>query len=175
MDNREVIFTRWTANGCREEDSIFVVYGCEILHLTFHAAAPAEGRQSEPFPLEEIVGSRQGNSRAGGSEGCVAHDIALELLDKRDSRVLASSAVGTKFILGFRFKGYPKALNADWVAIIVESDTRDPDARKISRRHQPREEVELAVRSARTARIENAACLLSIESASQRVPTTATE
>ena len=157
MDNREVIFTGRAANGCGKEDGIFVVYGREIIHLTFHAVALAEGRKSEPFPMEEILGSRQGDSRAGGSEGCVAHDIAVELVDKRNSRVLASSTVGTKFILGFRFKGYAETLNAGWIAIIVESDARDPNARKISRRHQPREQVKLAVRSARTAGIENAA------------------
>ena len=27
MNNREVIFTRRAANGCREEDRVFVVYG----------------------------------------------------------------------------------------------------------------------------------------------------
>jgi hypothetical protein len=162
MNNREVIFIRRAANGCREEDRIFVVYGSEIIRVTFQAVALAKGRKSEPFPMEEIIRSREGNSRAGGSEGSVAHDIALELFHKRDSWVFASSTVGTEFIFGFGFKGYAETLSANGVAITIELDTRNANAREISLRHQPREQIQLPVRSADATRIENATCLVRI-------------
>jgi hypothetical protein len=80
----------------------------------------------------------------------------MERLNKRDTRILAASAaVGSPFIIGFRFQCDAKPLRARRIAGFIEPHSRYPDARVISLRNQPREEVEFAIGTARDSRIQN--------------------
>ena len=103
MDNCEGVFTSGTTNRFWKDDSVFVVYRCEITRMAFQAVARMECRKSEPFPMEQIVGGRKGDARAVATECRVGHHVALKLFHKRDARVFASTAAGMQLVFGLRF------------------------------------------------------------------------
>ena len=138
MDHGEGVFTVGTANRFWEEDSVFVVNHCEVERMAFEAVARKECRQSEPFPMEQIVGGRKGDARAVASEGRVGHHVVLKLFDKSDARVFASAAAGMQLVVCLWFECYANTLNANRIALVVELHTRDANARKIAPRNEAR-------------------------------------
>ena len=148
MDHCEGVFTSGTANRFWKDDSVFVVYRCEVKRMAFEAVAREECRQSEPFPIEQIVGGRKGDARAVAPEGRVGHHVALKLFDKSDARVFASAAAWMQLVVCFRFECYANTLNANRIALVVELHTRDANARKIALPNEARKKVKLPVRTA---------------------------
>jgi hypothetical protein len=84
-------------------------------------------------------------------------------LDESDTRVLASTATaGPPLIIGLRLERDPQALNAGRISCFIEPHSGNSDARVIASRHQPREDVELAIRTTSGRRIQDALDLLGI-------------
>jgi hypothetical protein len=95
--------------------------------------------------------------------GRISHDVSPERLHEGDPRILATAAAtGTPLIIGLRFQCDTKPLNIRWVASLIELHASNADARIISLCDQPREEIELAVWTARGRRIQDALDLMGI-------------
>jgi hypothetical protein len=149
MDHGEGIFALGIANRFRKKDSIFVIDQCKVTSVAFQAIARQECGESEPLPMEQVLGGGKGDARAIWPEGSVSHHVAAKLFDEGDAWILASAATGTQLVLGLWLEGYSYALNADRIAVIVKLDASDANARKIPRRDKARKEVEMSIGTAR--------------------------
>src|SRR5580692_7260017 len=145
-------------NGDRKEAGVFIVHVAEI-----DALAVAKCREPQALPAEEILRDSQGDSWASRRKRRVAHDVSLARFQECDSRIFATTAdIGLLFIIGFRLQRDAEALDGYWVSGVIESHSRNTDARVVSLRHQPRKEIERAVRAASGSWIQDPFDLLRI-------------
>jgi hypothetical protein len=148
----------WIRNGNREYAGVLVVDIIEV-----DAVIWAEPREPKATPVEQVVRYSERNSRTLARKRCVSHHIAIERLDKRYTRILTTtSAVGLSLVVGLWFQGNADSFDPHWVTSLIKPNSRYTDPRIIASRNQPREEVELTIRTPGRSGIQDSPSLKSI-------------
>ena len=113
--------------------------------------------------MKQILRYGQGDPWADGRKRRVSHHVALEWLNKRDTRILAATAaVGLPLIIGFRLQCDAEPLDSGRIAGLIKQNSCNTDARVIALRDEPWKQVKLAIRAANGSRIQDAFDLLGI-------------
>ena len=111
-------------NGDGEDAGVLVVHVGEI-----NALKGFKGRQPDPFPMEQILRHRQGNSRSIRRKRRVSHDVMLERLDKGNPGILAAAAsVRPPLVISFRLQRNAETFDSGRVAGFVEFYAGNADA-----------------------------------------------
>src|SRR5271154_3039110 len=116
----------------------------------------SEGSQPQKLPVEQVIRRVQSDAWTSRRIGRVGHDVTLERFDEGDTRILAApAAVGAPLVLRFWLQGGAEPLDGRWIAGCIELYSRNPYARVIPLGNQPREKVELTIRTTSGGRVQD--------------------
>ena len=141
-----------------KEAGVLVVHMDEI-----DALVRSKGREPESLPMEQILRNGEGDPWANGRKRRIGHYVALKRFDERDARILAASAaMGRPLVIGFWFERDAQALDAAWIAGLVEFDAGDTYPGKIPLGDEPWKQVEMSVAATHSGRVQDAFDLLRV-------------
>ncbi|MGB8660129.1 MAG: hypothetical protein WCD34_06885 [Candidatus Acidiferrum sp.] len=149
VENCHFKLSRWIWDDNGEETGVFVIHVAKC-------NAPIWSKSGEPqtLPVEEVCRQSQGDAWSLGRKRCVSHDVALERFHESDTWIFAApTAIGSPLIIGFRLKRDAEPLDACGIACFIELHSRNADARVISLRNHPWEEIERTIGASNGSRI----------------------
>ena len=116
----------------------------------------SEGRQPQTLPVEQVLRRGEGDAWTSRRIGRVGHDVTPERFDEGDTRILAApAAVGSSLVLSFWLQRDAEPLDGGRIAGCIELYSRNPYARVISLGNQPREKIQLTIRTTSGGRVQD--------------------
>jgi hypothetical protein len=113
--------------------------------------------------MEQIFRDGEGDPWANGRKRRIGHYVVLKWFDERHARILtASAAMRRPLIIDFWFERDAQALDAAWVAGLVEFDAGDTYPGKIPLGDKPWKQVETPVAATHSGRVQDAFDLLRV-------------
>ncbi len=120
-----------------------------------------EVQRAEAAPVHEVVADRLRRLGPERAIGDVGHQVQAERRDPGHARVLDAGVAGAALPARVGLEHDAAPLDADRHAVL-EHHLRQPDARDVARRHEPRQQAERAVRGTAGRGVEHALGLVRV-------------
>jgi hypothetical protein len=112
--------------------------------------------------VQQINRTGQRNPRPKRAIGGVRHEVLLQGLTIDHPRILTASGMDILLIRFAWFESIATPFNTDWLASGIKHHLGNPDPRVVGRCHNPREEVQSAIRGAGCRWVQHTHSLIGI-------------